>query len=93
MTPEQEIQRAQEAERLLAHPLLIEAFETIEKEVIEKWKQSPARDGDGREKLWLTLKLLHRVRTHLESVVSSGKLAQMKLRDRLKSRGRTPWNF
>jgi len=93
VTPEEEIERAKQAEHLLSHPLIKEAFQTIEHEVIERWKQSPAKDADGREKLWLTLKLLHRVRTHLESVVSSGKLAQMKLRDRLKSRGRTPWNF
>jgi hypothetical protein len=94
VSPEQEVQRAQEAKRLLEHPLLIEAFASIEKEVIERWTQSPASDAPGREKLWLTLKLLHRLRTHLESLVSSGKLAEATLRERVKrALGRTPSSF
>lgn len=93
MSPEEELQRGHEAERLLAHPLIKEAFETIEKEVIERWQNSPAADANGREKLWLTLKLLTRVRTHLESVMASGKLAEATLKQRLLSLGRTRSNF
>ena len=82
MTPEEEFQRAEEAARLLAHPLLAEAFEVIEKEVIERWTQSPSADQAGREKLWLSLKLLHRVKLHLETMVQSGKLAEATLKQR-----------
>jgi hypothetical protein len=89
VSPEEEITRAQEAERLLAHPLMKEAFETIQKEVIERWQNSPAADANGREKLWLTFKLLQRLKTHLESVMASGKLAEATLRQRLLGRARS----
>lgn len=82
MAPEEELQRAGEAERLLAHPLIAEAFETIEREVIERWTQSQSADQAGREKLWLSLKLLHRIRLHLETIVQSGKLAEATLKQR-----------
>ena len=88
---EQDISRAMEAERLLAHPLLQEAFTVIEQEVTERWQNSPANDADGREKLWLSLKLLQRVRTQLESVVTSGKIAQATLTERLTGRAPSPF--
>lgn len=84
MSPEQEAQRGQDAKRLLEEPLLKEAFETIEQELIEQWKQAPARDVEGREKLWLMLHLLNKVHGHLESVMASGQLAQATLAQRVK---------
>ena len=82
MSPEQEVQRGQDAKRLLEEPLLQEAFEVIEQEIMEKWKTAPARDVDGREKLWMMLHLLGRVRSHLESVMASGHLAEATLAQR-----------
>lgn len=79
MTPEMEARRGEEARQLLEHPLLIEAFEVIEKEVTEQWQTSPARDVEGREKLWLSLKLLQRVRKQLEHVIETGQVAKATL--------------
>jgi hypothetical protein len=45
----------------------------------EQWKTSPARDQDGREKLWLMLKLLDKVHLCLQSSLDSGKLAAKEL--------------
>jgi hypothetical protein len=45
----------------------------------EQWKTSPARDQDGREKLWLMLKLLDKVQLCLQSSLDSGKLAAKEL--------------
>lgn len=86
MTPEQENQRGQQAERLLADPLLVEAFETIEQEITQQWITSPARDADGREKLWMMQQMLYRVKGHLDSVVESGKLARATLAQRMRGR-------
>ena len=80
---ELEIQRGRDAELLLQHPLLQEAFEVIEREVTEQWQNSPARDVDGREKLWLTLKLLKQVRHQIVSVVETGQVAQATLVQRI----------
>lgn len=88
MTPEQELARSHQAEALLKDPLLIEAFATIDQEIIAKWTASPARDAEGREKLWLMQQMLHRVKVHLESVVESGKLARATLAQRARNLGR-----
>jgi hypothetical protein len=79
MDAEIEIRRGKEAERLLTEPLLLEAFEVIEKEFTEAWKSSPAKDPAGRENIWLSLKLLHRVKLHLESVAVTGQMAKKSL--------------
>lgn len=80
---EHEIQRGKDAEYLLQHPLLVEAFEVIEKEVTEQWQNSPARDVEGREKLWLSLKLLNRLQAQIKSVVETGQVAQATLAQRI----------
>lgn len=84
MTPEMEARRGEEARQLLEHPLLVEAFETLEREVHAKWAESPSGDTTGREKLWLMLQLNKRVRLHLESLVANGKMAQHTLAQRAK---------
>ena len=69
--------------------------EEFEHEVIDRWTNSPASDADGREKLYLTLKLLHRGRLQLTSVVESGKLAKATLAQRARQAltGRKPSAF
>lgn len=73
------IRDGQEAERLLGHPLLLQAFELIEKDIQDQWLNSPARDVDGREKLHLMTKLLHRLKGQLQSVVENGQIVQRTL--------------
>lgn len=76
MNDEEQALRGERARELLDNPLWAESFGVIEQELIEQWKKSPARDAEGREKLWLTLRLLHQLRGRLESVVDTGKAAQ-----------------
>lgn len=78
---EQDVLRARQAAELLEHPLLVEAFAALEREVIEEWKASPARDEEGREKLWIMLRLSEKVRNHLQNVITTGKMAEISLRD------------
>lgn len=79
MTLEQRLHAGSRAKEVLENEAFIEAFEAIEKEVIEQWTNSPARDQDGREKLWSYLHLLRKVRAHLVSTLETGKLAQVDL--------------
>lgn len=80
---EAEIQRGQKAAQLLAEPLLAEAFATFANEVQERWSKSPARDVEGREKLYLMLKASERVQAHLSSLIESGKMAEATLKMRV----------
>jgi hypothetical protein len=84
MTPEEESIRADRAKELLENPLVIEAFETIEREITQALMDSPARDTEGREKLYLMNQLLKRVKKHFESTVNTGYLAKRTIADRLK---------
>lgn len=73
------IRDGQEAARLLDHPLLNQAFEQIEEDIRQQWKNSPARDVEGREKLHLMDRLLQRVKAQLQSVVENGKVVEATL--------------
>ena len=83
MSDELDAHRGEEARRLLEHPLLVEAFEVLEQEITERWSNSPARDAEGREKLWMTLKLLHRLHAQITSVAETGQIAKATIAQRL----------
>ena len=94
MTPEQAIYRANRAKEVLENETYIEAFALIEQELTEQWKSSPARDQDGREKLWLMQRLLAKLKVTLESTMDSGKLAVAELthKQTLMERAKDLWN-
>lgn len=74
-------QRGVNARLLLETPLLVEAFETTKDEYVKAWRDAPARDTEGRERLWMMVKLLDKVKAHLETVMSGGQLAERELTD------------
>lgn len=82
MSPEEEIHRASRAQEIIQNEIYIEAFSMIEQELTDQWKQSPVRDAEGREKLWLMLRLLGKVKLALEYTMDSGKLAKAELNHR-----------
>ena len=46
---------------------------------IDAWKMTPARDTDGRERLWQAINIVAKIRDHLIKVVNDGKLSQRHL--------------
>lgn len=88
MSAEEQARRGDEAQRLLEHPLLVEAFEVIERQCIEEIKKCPVRDAEGLAKLHLMLLLNQRLRVQIESVVNTGKIARASLLKRATGRGR-----
>jgi hypothetical protein len=70
-----EIARGERAQAILDDPLVVEAFAALERACIEEWRRAPARDVEGRERIWVMLKLCERLREHFASLVESGKLA------------------
>ncbi len=78
-TLDQRLHLGQQAKDLLDNEAFIAAFEATEKEVIDQWTNSPARDAEGREKLWQYLMLLRKVRANLQTTLETGKLAQLEL--------------
>lgn len=88
MAPEEQARRGDEAQRLLENPLLVEAFDVIERQCIEEIKKCPVRDAEGLAKLHLMLLLNQRLRAQIEAVVSTGKIARASLLKRAAGRGR-----
>ena len=69
-------QRKRAAERILSDPIFNEAWEALEEEILVSWKNSTDLDIETRERLWLSLKYLNRLKDHFENIVTTGKMEQ-----------------
>ena len=79
MTLEDRLYLGDRAREVIENEAFIAAFEATEKEVVDQWMQSPARDQEGREKLWQYLSMLRKVKANLQTTLETGKLAQLEL--------------
>jgi len=77
MTLDEQWRRGEQARRLLDDPLLQEAFANVETALREAWAATLEDAASERERLWLTLKLLGRVRAMLVEAVETGRLAAL----------------
>tara|TARA_B100001093_G_scaffold67721_2_gene57775 strand:- start:1930 stop:2208 length:279 start_codon:yes stop_codon:yes gene_type:complete len=76
-----ELGRAAEAQAILSNTLFKEALETLRSSYTDAWLNSPARDEEGREKIYQFMQALKSVEDHLVSVVQTGELAKTQLED------------
>lgn len=79
MTLEQRIYNADRAREVLENEAYQQVFADTKQEITTQWQTSPARDLEGREKLWLMLSLLSKLETMLQASLDSGKLARAEL--------------
>jgi hypothetical protein len=73
------LSRGARADLLLKDELLKQAFSQLEKDYVDAWRQTSARDTDGRERLWQAVNVVRKVHDHLIKVLNDGKLAQREL--------------
>lgn len=71
--------RALRAQELLDNELLAEAFRTLEDNYASAWRSTAIDDVQGREKLFLAINIVGKVRDHLNAAVANGRLAQAEL--------------
>lgn len=83
-TPASRVYRGNRAREVLENESFEWAFETLKTEIIESWQKAPEQDPQGREKLWLSLKLLQKVRSNLQARLETGKLATLELQHQAK---------
>lgn len=76
-----ELARAGQAEELLKHPLLVEAFDVVEAFYIQAWKNSKLSESEGREKLWRVMQIIPLVKEHIQHVAANGAMAKHALKD------------
>ena len=78
----EESERKAKAEALLRDPLIIEVFETLEKEFVTAWKQSAIADQGARETISQRLQALEAFKGHFAKVLEDGRLAEERLKHR-----------
>lgn len=72
--------RAVRAEALLGNELLAEAFKGLEDAYTLAWRSTTVNETPAREKLFLAINIVGKVRDHLEAIITNGKLAAAELR-------------
>ena len=70
-------QREAHAKNLLSDELLNEAFDTLAKDITDAWDSTGIHDTEARENLWLSLRLLERIRLHLTSIIETVEMAKI----------------
>ena len=78
--PQTAIDRGQRAAMLLDDPILMEALDAIEREVVDQWADCPARDKEGKEALWQLLKTSKKFRGLLLGYVETGRFEATRLK-------------
>lgn len=78
---DQAVTKAARAQELLDNELLTESFRTLEENYASAWRATTIDDVAGREKLFLAINIVGKVRDHLNAVVANGKLAQAELKE------------
>lgn len=73
--------RAIRAQGLLDDDLLVEAFKWLEDSYTLAWRSTTIDDVSGREKLFLAINIVGKVRDHLTAMVTNGKLAAAELKE------------
>lgn len=79
MTKTEDIEKGNEAAGLLDHPLMKEAFESIEKDIFNAWRNSAPDEGKEREDAYLLEWALDRFKQRLTTYIANGKMAQRQL--------------
>lgn len=78
---DQAVTKAARAQELLDNELLTESFRTLEENYASAWRATTIDDVARREKLFLAINIVGKVRDHLNAVVANGKLAQAELKE------------
>ena len=67
---------AAQVQQLLENEHVKNAFAAYEAALIEGWKTTAARDVEGRERIWLAIQGAGKIQSHLQAIVTNGRLAE-----------------
>jgi len=73
--------RANRASSLLQDELVQEAFTRLESEYVRFWRESKPHAVADREKIYVAINVVGKVREHFGRVMADGKQAQLQLQD------------
>ena len=79
MEKDKEIQKGNRAKQILEDEIFAEAVKRISDELDLEWINSPVKDTEGREKIYMMKKMLNVLLVQLRSVMETGKLASKQI--------------
>lgn len=79
MELEKRIYNGDQARLVLENDAFATAMADLRQEITDQWKNAPARDQEGREKLWQLLKLTDKLESHLRTSLETGTMAKLEL--------------
>ena len=79
MDLEKEKQRGIKAKQILEDEIFVEAVQKVSSELDNEWVNSPVRDTEGREKIYMMKKMLNVLLVQLKSVMETGTLASKQI--------------
>ena len=79
MELEKEQTRGHRAKQILEDEIFAEAVKRVSDELDLEWINSPVRDTEGREKIYMMKKMLNVLLVQLRSVMETGKLASKQI--------------
>jgi len=71
---EQDIQRGDQAKRILEDELFIEAVQKIRSDLNQEWLNSDLKNSEQRENIFVMRRMLELVVMQLQSVMETGKI-------------------
>jgi len=79
MDLDKEQQRGHRAKQILEDEIFVEAIQKVSAELDQEWINSPVRDTEGRERIYMMKKMLNVLLVQLQSVMETGKLASKQI--------------
>lgn len=79
MNVAEEQRRGEQAAQVLDNPIYQESWQSVRNGIIAAWETAPIRDKEGHNELKLMLKLLTDVQRNIETVMQTGKMAQIQI--------------
>ena len=73
--------RAARAEALVNDELLTEGLDNLEASYIQAWRLTAPDNQIAREKLYLAVNVVGKIKQHLQTVIMDGKLADAELKE------------
>lgn len=88
-----EVKRGEEAERLMSHPIIAEAFDKVKNGIIEGMHKSAFGDQSTHHHLVIALQLLGQIEKNIKEVATTGKMAKLQIEQGLTGKIRAAVGF
>ena len=70
-------ERASQAQQILDNPIYQESVTLVENRLVQAWQDTAVSQREEREKIYQMLLAMRDIKSHIEGVFKTGKLAEM----------------